>query len=677
MTRTRLFRPEIQALRGIAVAVVVVCHLWPSVLPGGFVGVDVFFAISGFLITSHLVREIERTGRISLAAFWARRARRLLPAALTVLLACALATLAIVPETHWPQFLAEVRASAAYVQNWQLASSAVDYFAAADGPSPVQHYWSLSAEEQFYLVWPVLLSAVAFVAPRRLRRRALGGLMWALAAASLAYSIQRTAADPAAAYFVTPTRGWEFAAGGLLALLGPSYDRRPALRSVASWLGLAAIALAAALYSAATPFPGVAAALPVAGALAVIWAGRPVLTLAPLRFLGDISYSLYLWHWPLLVLATFATGHAVNTTTTLTVLMLSILAAWLTKLFIEDPVRTGPLLTLRRARWTFATVGAGTALVLAVSASGSVRLQEQVRQAERVSQHLLATQPACFGAAARDPEQRQCTNPKLRLAVVPSPIEAHKQHNAPCPLIERNGRLYVCGFGTPRAKATATVALVGDSHAAHWRAAMEVVARAEHWTGVSISHTGCPLSKATKNLAEPARAQCVQWNRQVLQWFVRHPEVSTVFVSEISGGAGVIAPGKNQLAAQRAGYVAAWRALPPSVKRIVVLHDTPKALGDTDTCVQQAIARHRRAGLACALPRRGALQQDSAATAAARLRSKRVGVVDLTRFFCDRSRCYPVIGGALVYRDQNHMTETFATSLGPYLLQAVRRAIRP
>src|SRR3954451_1728218 len=226
-------RPEIQGLRAVAVAVVVVCHFWPAALPGGFVGVDVFFAISGFLITSHLLREVARTGRVSLAAFWARRARRILPAALLVLALCALATLAFVPEVHRQQFFAEIRASTFYVQNWELAHSAVDYFAAGDGPSPVQHFWSLSAEEQFYLVWPVLILGAAALGGRRRIFTALA----AVTVAGLAYSIHKAAADPAAAYFVTPTRAWEFAAGGLLAF-APASRARP-LVCVA---GLASIA---------------------------------------------------------------------------------------------------------------------------------------------------------------------------------------------------------------------------------------------------------------------------------------------------------------------------------------------------------------------------------------------------------------------------------------------------
>ena len=161
----------------------------------------------------------------------------------------------------------------------------------------------------------------------------------------------------------------------------------------------------------------------------------------------------------------------------------------------------------------------------------------------------------------------------------------------------------------------------------------------------------------------------MEWNRQVLRWLARHPEVTKVFVGQISGGAGVIAPGRDQLAAQRAGYVAAWKALPASVEQVVVLRDTPKVLGDTDTCVERAIERRRPAGKACRVARADALTVDSAAVAGRGLRA--VQVVDLTPFFCDRRFCYPVVGGALVFKDQNHLTETFSKSLGPYLSRAI------
>src|SRR4051812_33019495 len=206
------WRPEIQALRALAVALVIAAHVWPDLVPGGFVGVDVFFVVSGYLITSLLVEEIATTGRIRLTAFWARRARRILPAALVTLLICAAATMILVPSNHWDAFMREVAASAAYVENWQLAHAAVDYFAQADGVSPVQHYWSLSVEVQFYLVWPLLLLGALLVTrgrPARTRLVAIAVSMGLLTLVSLWWSIHHTPADPEAAYFVTPTRAWE------------------------------------------------------------------------------------------------------------------------------------------------------------------------------------------------------------------------------------------------------------------------------------------------------------------------------------------------------------------------------------------------------------------------------------------------------------------------------------
>jgi peptidoglycan/LPS O-acetylase OafA/YrhL len=678
--RPRSLRPEIQALRAVAVTFVLVYHFWPSVLHGGFVGVDVFFAISGFLITSHLLRELDRTGTVSMSAFWARRARRILPPALVVLLCCACATIAFVPLSYWQQFFSELRASTTYGQNWHLAAAAVDYLSQNDPPSPVQHFWSLSAEEQFYLVWPVLiLLAVTVTRFRRVHvgRRSIAVVMAALTVVSLAYGIYTTTTDPAAAYFVTPTRAWEFGAGGLLALLPLWEGGRNGLRSLVSWLGLLAIVVAALTYSDATPFPGVAAVLPVAGSLLVIAAGAPSgrwaptrpLSIRPLQFLGDISYSIYLWHLPLLVLAPFVLGEALNDETRLTLVMLTILAAWLTKLAIEDPVRVGPLLAARKARWTFAAAASGTAVVMAVSLWGASYVQAQIHKDERRTAQTVASKPNCFGAAARDP-LHPCSNPALKKVVVPTPVEARDRPNAPCTIL-RGQPMTVCAFGVPKSQAKGTIALVGDSHASHWRAALAVVAREKSWHGVSITRSGCPFSRTVKKLRNPLQGQCVRWNRQVPAWLAKHREVSTIFVVQDSGSRWVTPAGQNPWNAQVAGWARAWKTLPRSIKHIVVIRDTPKDRLSTVACVEKAIASHADAGRRCAVPRSFAIDRDSEAVAAARLRSPRVRTVDLTRFFCDSTRCYPVIGGVLVHKDDHHMTMVFATTLGPYLLRAV------
>src|SRR4051794_4652774 len=599
---TSSHRPEIQALRAIAVLLVVVFHVWPAVLRGGFVGVDVFFVISGFLITAQLLREVGETGRVSLPRFWARRARRLLPAALVTLLACAIATILVVPRLYWEQFLTEIGASTAYVQNWQLAHDAVDYMARGQRASPVQHFWSLSVEEQFYLLWPVLILGAAWLVGRRmrLRRGAVFALLAAVTAGSLAYSLLETARTPDAAYFVTPTRAWEFGLGGLLAFAGVASRLPEGVRAVLSWAGLGAIVAAAVTYDAATPFPGSAALLPVLGAVAVIaagapaprWSPTPVLRQRPVQFLGDISYSVYLWHWPLLVLLPFVLS-VEGTGLRLAAVALTIPLAWMTKIAVEDPVRRARVLSGARPRRTLAFAAPATAAVLAVVAVAGLQQQGAVERAQEAASAFAAQHHPCFGAAANDPA-RPCDNPALRHRVVPSPIARQEDDNVPCDDIRRDSTVSACEFGVPQDEARRTVAIIGDSHAAHWRPAFEVVARARRWHAMTITRTSCPFSAAVKDLRGRARDRCRQWNHELPRWLAAHPRIDTVFVAGVAGGKLDVSSGESAFQAQVDGYRRAWESLPPSVEHIVVLRDTPRFRRSTFECIDQAIASDRR-----------------------------------------------------------------------------------
>jgi len=280
-----------------------------------------------------------------------------------------------------------------------------------------------------------------------------------------------------------------------------------------------------------------------------------------------------------------------------------------------------------------------------------------------------ASEPSCFGAAARDP-LHACHNPRLDRAVIPTPSEAIIVPNAPCNPIELT--LNVCGFGVEDAPTAETVALVGNSHAGHWRAALAVVADALNWQGISITRSSCPYMQATIHLAEPLRAECSRWIAGIPAWFAAHPEVSTVFVSD-QPTPPLVTPGHPILGVQVGAYIAAWNALPPSVQHIVVIRDNPYTHGDVLACVEGAMARREPAGARCAVPRNVAVKADPEAIAAEHLHSPRVQVIDLTNFFCDARECDPVIGGALVYRDATHLTRSYAATLGPYLLREVRK----
>ncbi|HEV7808304.1 MAG TPA: SGNH hydrolase domain-containing protein [Solirubrobacteraceae bacterium] len=289
----------------------------------------------------------------------------------------------------------------------------------------------------------------------------------------------------------------------------------------------------------------------------------------------------------------------------------------------------------------------------------------------------LSTAPAaharCFGAASRDP-RHACDNRTLRHAVVPTPDEAVTSPNSPCTPLELSALVGPCEFGVPAADARSTVALVGDSHASHWRAALENVARRKRWRGISITRTSCPLSRVSPTIEpESRRLDCLRWNQQVPMWFERHPDVHTIFVVGHFAADIVNRDGRDELAAKADGYAAAWNALPASVTRIIVIRDTPLVGNDTFDCVRHAIAKERDAADACAVAREKVLRPDAAVVAAQRLSSDRVKVIDMSRFFCGTKRCYPVVGGALVYKDDQHITEIFATTLGPYLQRAIGR----
>jgi hypothetical protein len=277
--------------------------------------------------------------------------------------------------------------------------------------------------------------------------------------------------------------------------------------------------------------------------------------------------------------------------------------------------------------------------------------------------------PSCFGAAARDPE-RPCANPELRLSVVPTPDDAQIEPSAPCKPVGRN--LDVCAFGARRSRAVKRIALVGDSHAVHWRAPLDRIARRRRWYALTLYRSSCPFSLATARLPEPERSACRHWADQVVGWFDHHPGVRTIFISQHSQGGVIAGEGEDEYAARIRGYVRAWRALPASVRHIVVLRDPPYIATTTLACVKRAHARRKDAGAACALPRRTALKPDPAMVAAARS-GGRVEAVDLTDFMCDDDLCFPVVGGVLVHKDPGHLTRLFATTLAPYIEREFER----
>ncbi len=286
-----------------------------------------------------------------------------------------------------------------------------------------------------------------------------------------------------------------------------------------------------------------------------------------------------------------------------------------------------------------------------------------------------AMRSPCFGAASRDP-QRPCHDPKLAAVVVPTPAVAAATGNAACSPTIRDDLVSVCRFGALASHSIGTIALIGDSHAAVWRASIAPVATVKEWHGLSITRAGCPLSTLSHRIGRHAQADCMRWQHEVVAWLKRHPEITIVFTTALSSAPFATRRGDASLDDTVAGYQRMWRALPKTVQHIVVIRDTPKLGHDNLDCVRTALAAQRQPAATCAVARSVALVPDPQSVAEQRLGSPRVQLIDATDLMCDERRCYPVVGGALVLKDLTHLSRVFATTLTPYVLRQVSRLQR-
>jgi peptidoglycan/LPS O-acetylase OafA/YrhL len=686
-------RKDIQGLRALAVALVVIFHLWAHGLRGGFVGVDVFFVISGFLITSHLLTKPPQTWS-DLGAFWARRIRRLLPAALTVLTVSLVAVRLLAPDTQWKSTGQQVMAATLYWQNWRLAGQSVDYLHESTPPTVAQHFWSLSVEEQFYAIWPLLLAA-AVIAARLLHRRLapVAALVVSVPlVASLTWSVLYTRSQPAKAYFVTTTRIWELAVGALLAALVQWAARRPArrrmsrlgavLRPVVVWAGFGAIAYSAATFDGGG-FPGAKALVPVLGVAAVIavhdqvsFTPNRLLALRPAQYLGDISYSVYLWHWPLIVLVPYALHHDLQTPDKISIMVAAVVASALTKRHIEDRFRVpraGRVRSLVRPyRW--AAVGMAGVVALSVMQLRQVDNREhQQMQAAQIAAATTAEDP-CFGANALRADRTCAPAAADSPKIVPSPIIAPKDlsfsYNFDCQLKLPFTGFKSCVFGDP--KATRNVALVGNSHAIHWLPALQQVALAEHFKITTFFSEQCFATTVRIKFPTPAETEnCLRWGQQVLKAtttgaFDLVLTSERTYMSPVGGG--------NSDKVFQQGYSDYVKSWVNAGRRVLVLRDVPHP-ATTVANVPNCVAQHRQQLTACQGSRSSWVLNDPLADAVLAMKSTKAQVANLTDWFCTQTTCPPVIGGALVYVDGSHITATYARTLAPVLSPIVANAL--
>jgi peptidoglycan/LPS O-acetylase OafA/YrhL len=656
------FRTDIQGLRAIAVGLVVLYHAGLPGLGGGYIGVDVFFVISGFLITNHLLADLFRSGKIGFASFYAKRARRILPASLLVVVLTASASLLWIAPLQLKAVFQDAAATALYVPNMLFAVQNTDYLS-DQTPSLFQHYWSLGVEEQFYIVWPALIGA-GFVLVRRSER----GLFWGLAALvviSFAAGAYVTTVAQPWAFFSLPTRAWELGVGGLLAfgVRSPRWRPSPAVARLGGWFGLSALVAAGFLYTDATVFPGLAAIGPVIASAAVIYFGNwrsrgdpsVLLSLRGIVFIGTISYSLYLVHWPALVIPAQAGGvdRELPTWLTLVIAVACVPIAWALYRWVERPAQKWPSLTALRPRATlFAAVGASL-LICAISAAaiyGTARMDLATSDA--------APSPAFSSPPSYTPFVPSNLSPKLRQAAESNP----EVYSNGCHLDEATVEPKGCEFGDNAA--APLVELFGDSHAAQWFPALSALAENGSIRLRVDTKSSCPSVRIPKLKDGEPYVTCDAWRASVIDELTSlQPDV--VVLANYARSAG-FTQGKGFATAWGDGLQATIDALPVAAE-VYVLADSPTLPFVPAVCLSANVS----AAYACGAPRAIAVSTElndveSAAASAAGAR-----YVDMTAFICSTDVCNPITGNVLIYRDSNHLTTQFTAGLSDQMGQAL------
>lgn len=689
-------RGDIQGLRAVAVAVVVCAHAGVVGLPGGFVGVDVFFVVSGYLISGLLFREVLVTGGVSIGQFWARRARRILPAATVVSVVTVLGSLLVMGFLDAREVVVDAIWAAAFAANIHFGREGVYYFAQDTGPSPMQHYWSLAVEEQFYVVWPLALAAILLVTrlltgrrPQRLPRVAVLGLLLVVVGASLLWSMSQTVSSPTTAYFSTFTRAWELGVGALVALVPATAVARLRVGylQVMAFAGIVVVIGSCVVITSATPFPGVAATLPVIGTALLLLAGHgggttlvgQLLSTNPFRVVGDWSYSIYLWHWPVLILPEYALDRDLTAFESVLAVLVTLTLSAYSYQYVEMPFRTGgPARRLPRRR-ALVLYPASAALVLSVGGGAWLWTGAQVPEGDGNPPITIAGNDgrgavqidtvALVRASVKAARARQA----IPSETDPSILELRKSvaDVGECDY-EKNVRR-LCQVGEPDGERT--LVLIGDSHARAWIPAFNRITEVGGWKAYYLVKPQCtaahiPIASAQSD--DEVFTDCSDFQDWVIEQVEDlRPDLVVVAssppVNGVFDGDERITSVADTIPLLRAGYDELFGELDAAADEVVLLRDVPKSPEDPATCLTTGEPSLRDCMFE---PDERSRALGDVAVESANVSGSRV--VDPTPWLCYQGECPIVIGGTLSYRDTDHITTEYAANLWATLGRALR-----
>lgn len=709
--KSTTFRTDIEGLRAVAVLMVLFFH---AGLPpkGGYVGVDIFFVISGYLITGLLVREAATTGTVSLRRFYAKRAKRLLPAASVVLLVSAALSFLWAPASQRGSFGLDIVGAAAYFANWRFAASSVDYLAEDVGRSPVLHFWSLAVEEQFYFVWPILMLVVLRLWKGKLKRfsieSVLAGALALVLVPSFLWSVRFTETSPTEAFFVTSTRLWELAVGALLALGSPRLQKLPRrLSGLFTVVGAILLGLSGWVFDGDTAWPGHLALLPTVGTALIISGGTlnrhglgyKILSTPPLVWIGALSYSLYLWHWPFVVLGQDWL-ELVGTAWGAAIVAAAFVPAWLSYRFIERPLRTSRELSGRPG--LALSLGGNLSLVSAVSGlalAASLTLGDGASSKEDEIINLVVrgdrvqASPRNLGAGAlgANPTKGRAGRPQKVFQVIrPNPVMATddvpRAYGEGCQARRNATEPIWCDIGDPEGKVEAVV--LGDSKILQYYEALDVVGQSLGWKIRVGTMSSCPFAEALLQKNGKFRWDCAAFRDSVMEQLQDSPPDVVItsqyaprgILHERTGADALQPPDQPDRGGTRKemikGLVQVWTKLDSLGAAILVVLDNPRPPKSVMP-IYDCLLQHPRDQTQCAFDRdRGRRSSAEGVQREAAKRFPRAQIVDLGDYICPAEKCAPVIGDILVYRQSTHLTNTYARSLAPVLERKLERAYK-
>lgn len=682
------YRRDLDGLRGVAIALVAMFHVWFGRVSGG---VDVFLTLSGFFFGSSLLRAVLRPGTsLNPLPRFTRLARRLLPALVVVLAGSAVLTVWVQPQTRWETFADQTLASLGYYQNWQLAATASNYLKAGEAVSPLQHIWSMSVQGQFYLALLLVVLGLAAL----LRRRLGGGLrlyfvalVAGLTAASFCYAIVAHGADQTTAYYDSFARAWELLVGVLIGAVVPLVNWPMWLRTLLATAGLVTILSCGALIDGVKEFPGPWALVPVGAAVLLILAGanrsgnsetagrlplpNRMLAARPLVTLGEMAYSLYLWHWPLLIFWLAYTGepHA-RFGDGLAVLSVSGVLAYLTMRFVEEPLRQGRSAApgsgaAATSRWAWlrrpAAVG-GTAIALLAVAlvTTSFAWRDHMATQRANGQELLALSPTGYPGARALVDDARVPRLPFRPTVLEAADDVPKSTSDGCISDFDNVGIINCSYGD--LSAGRTVALAGGSHAEHWITALDILGKEHDFKVVTYLKMGCPLTTEAAPLVmgdNRPYPECREWNQRVMSKLIADkPDfVFTTSTRPWNIKPGDVMPGT---------YIGIWKAFNDNDIPVLAMRDTPWLVRDGKPFVPADCLAKGGDAVSCGIKRSQVLSERNQ-TLDFTGRFPLMKVLDMSDAVCRTDYCRAVEGNVLVYHDAHHLSATYMRTMTPEL----------